>query len=74
MIVIRRNGKTTMLTGWQAWLAGAVIVAGASGLLLLIAFILFGLAITITAVLFIAVPIAIVVGLLVSLIQSPRSR
>jgi hypothetical protein len=66
MIVIERNGQTTVITGWRAWLIGAVAFAGATLLLALLAFVAFGLAITVGAVLLIAVPVAIGVALVAS--------
>jgi hypothetical protein len=67
MIVITRNGKTTVVTGWRAWLMGAVAFVLACGLLFLVAFVMLGVAITVGAVLMIVVPVAIGVALIASL-------
>jgi hypothetical protein len=71
MIVITRNGQTTVVTGWRAWLMGAVAFLVACGLLFLIAFVVLGVAITVGAVLMIVVPVAIGIALIGSLLR-PR--
>ena len=73
MIVITRNGRTTVLTGWRAWLAGAAIFAATLILFAFIAFVLLGVAITVWAVLFLAVPVAIGLAILASIFRSPRA-
>jgi hypothetical protein len=74
MIVITRNGRTTVLTGWRAWLAGAAIGVATAVLFAFIAFVLLGIAITVWAVLFLAVPVAIGLAVLASLFRSPKAR
>ncbi|MBX9591557.1 MAG: hypothetical protein K2X43_19885 [Hyphomonadaceae bacterium] len=74
MIVITRNGRPTVLTGWRAALAGAAIFAGATLLIACIAFILPGIAITTGAVLLIVVPVAAGLAILASLLRSRNSR
>ena len=71
MIVITRNGKTTVITGWKAWLIGALVFAATTALVALFAFLAFGIALTVTMLLFIAVPVAIGVALIGSLFR-PR--
>jgi hypothetical protein len=71
MIVISRNGRTTVLTGWRAWLAGAAIFVAASILFAVIVFVGLGVAITIGAVLLIVVPVAIGLALVTSVFRSP---
>jgi hypothetical protein len=66
MIVIQRNGKTTVVTGWQAWLLGAAAVAITMVVLWLVFFVLLGVAITVGAVLLIAVPVLIGIALIAS--------
>ena len=73
MIVITRNGKTTVITGWRAWLIGAAVFVAAIALLFVIAFVMLGVAITVGAVLLIVVPVAVGVALLASLFRSPRA-
>ena len=73
MIVVTRNGKTTVVTGWRAWLVGVVVFVAAMALLLVIAFVILGMAITVGAVLLIVVPVAVGVALLASLFRSPRT-
>ncbi len=74
MIVVTRNGKTTVLTGWRAWLAGAAIFAAIALLLALIAFVVLGFAITLGAVLLIVVPVALGVALLASAFRAPGAK
>ena len=71
MIVITRNGKTTVITGWKAWLIGVLVFVASTIVLALVAFLVLGIALTATMVLFIAVPVAIGVALIASLFR-PR--
>jgi len=73
MIVVTRNGRTTVVRGWRAWLLGIVVFVAAMALFLVIAFVVLGAAITVGAVLLIAVPVAVGVGLLASLFRSSRA-
>lgn len=72
MIVIERNGKSTVITGWRAWLIGAAVFVGVSALLAFFAFVLLGVAITVGAVLLIVVPVVIGIAILASLFRSAR--
>ena len=74
MLVISRNGRTTVLSGWRAWLAGAVIFVAATFVFFLIVFVLLGVAITVGTVLLIVVPIAVGLAILASLFRSPNTR
>jgi hypothetical protein len=73
MIVITRNGQTTVITGWRAWLIGAVAFLAATAILFAITFVMLGVAVTVGAVLLIVVPIAIGVAILASLFRPPRA-
>jgi hypothetical protein len=73
MIVIACNGRTTVITGWRGWLAGAAIFLAATVFLFVIAFLMLGIAITAGAVLLIVVPVALGVAILASLFRSPRA-
>jgi ABC-type multidrug transport system permease subunit len=73
MLVIQRNGRTTVITGWRAWLVAAALFVGLTLLFALIAFLVLGIAITLGAVLLIVVPVAVGVAILASLFQ-PRRR
>lgn len=72
MIVITRNGQTTVITGWKAWLIGAVAFVVTTALVALFVFVALGIALTATVLLFIAVPVAIGVALIGSAFR-PRS-
>jgi hypothetical protein len=74
MIVIRRDGQTTVLTGWRAWLAGAGAFVLGAAVLWVVLFVMLGLAITIGTILLIAVPIIVAVAIVVSLFQSRSAR
>ena len=74
MIVITRNGRTTVITGWRAWLIDTAAFVVATALLFVIAFVTLGVAITVGAMLLIVVPVAVGVALLASLFRSPRMR
>jgi hypothetical protein len=74
MIVIERNGKTTVITGWQAWLLGAAAFAVTTVVLAFVFFVLLGVAITVGAVLLIVVPVVVGIALLASLFQRPSGR
>lgn len=71
MLVIQRNGRTIVLTGWRAWLLGALLFVGLTLLAALVAFVVLGVAITVGAVLLIALPVAIGIAILASLFQRP---
>jgi hypothetical protein len=71
MIVIQRNGQTTVITGWRAWLVGAVAFVVATLLIGLMVFVLLGVAITVGAVLMIVIPVAIGLALIASLFRRP---
>jgi hypothetical protein len=67
MIVITRNGETTVLTGWREWLVKIVVFMSAILLFAIIAFLMFGLAVTIGAIALVVIPAAIIVALLGSM-------
>jgi len=69
MIVITRNGKTTVITGWRAWLMSAVVCATIAVTLVIAAFLVLGIAITIATLLIFAVPLALAFALIASLIR-----
>lgn len=63
MIVITRNGETTVLTGWREWVVKIVIFLATVLLFAVMAFLMFGLAVTIGAIALVVIPAAIIVGL-----------
>jgi hypothetical protein len=64
MFVIRSRGRTIVLTGWRAWLAGAATFIVIWLVLGLLAFLMLGLAVTVGVALLLIVP-AIIIGTLV---------
>lgn len=69
MIVITRNQKTTVLTGWRAWIAAAAMLVVAWCALAFTAFVLIGVAVTIGAALIIMVPALIITAIIVSFLR-----
>ena len=67
MIVITRNGQTTVISGWREWLIRIVVFVAAMLILALVAFFMLGVAVTIGAITMVVIPAVIVVGLLGSL-------
>jgi hypothetical protein len=59
MLVVEKNGQTTVVSGWRAWLLALGVVLGAVAALGFLAFIFLGIALTIGAVLLVAVPVVI---------------
>ena len=68
MFVITRNGKTTVYTGWRAWLFMAVSLVVAWGLLALFVAAFVGMAITVGLLMLLLLPAAIFVLLLSGLL------
>ena len=64
MIVISRNGRTVVVTGWRAWLFGTLAVLVTWLLLATIAFVWIGLAVTVGFVALLALPALLIVALL----------
>ena len=49
MIVIERDGKTVVITGWRAWVIGAVAVLVMMAVLAALAFLVLGIAVSMVA-------------------------
>ena len=71
-IIIQRNGKTTVITGWRAWLIGLVMFVAGVLVLSFAVFVMLGIAITVGAVLAIVLPVAIGVALIASIFNRRR--
>jgi hypothetical protein len=67
MVVITRNGRTTVITGWREWLVRAVVFVAAMLVLAILVFVMLGLAVTLGAIAMIVIPAAIIVALLGSM-------
>ncbi len=67
MLIIEKDGKTTQVSGWRAWLLGFGVVLAVAATLSLLAFLLVGLALAIGAMLLVVVPITIAAAILASL-------
>jgi hypothetical protein len=68
MITIERDGKTTVITGWRAWLIYAAVAPFIAVVIVLALGLLFGIALTIGTVVLFAIPVALVVALLAYLL------
>lgn len=74
MFVITSNGKTTVVSGWRAWLISAgLMLAGAIGLIVFLA-LLVGLTVTMAAVLLFVIPLVMVLVLVSAFLRSGRQR
>lgn len=71
-IIVTRNGRTTVVSGWRAWLIGAAAVLLAWALLAMIVFVLIGAAITVGFVLLLLIPAAIIAGFIGSAVAKAR--
>jgi hypothetical protein len=67
MLVVEKNGRATVVSGWRAWLLAFGAVLGAIAAFVFLGFVFLGIALTIGAVLFIAIPAAIVIAIFGSL-------
>jgi hypothetical protein len=72
MIVIERDGKTVVITGWRAWLLGAVAVVVTTTVLAALALVL-GIAVSIIAFLLIVMPAVAIVALMAWSFQPRRA-
>lgn len=73
MIVISRNGQTTIVTGWRAWLLGSAAIGLAWLVLAAIMFIWIGAAVTLAAILLLTIPAVLIAAMVQSWI-SQRDR
>jgi hypothetical protein len=71
-IIVQRNGETTVIAGWRAWLMGPAIFVAGVLVLGVVTFVVAGVAITVGAVLAVVLPVAIGVGLIASLFSRPH--
>jgi len=69
MLIVTRDGRRYEVTGWRAWLLALGSIVGVLAGFVLLAILLFGLAITIGAVLLVIVPVALVYSLVNSLLN-----
>jgi hypothetical protein len=73
VIVIERNGRTIVITGWRAWVIGAVAVVVMTGALAALAFLVLGIAVSMVAFLLIAIPAVAIVALVAWLLPPRRA-
>jgi hypothetical protein len=70
MLVISRNGKTTVITGWQAWVVSALLGIVAAVVLIPLAALLLGLSLTIAAFVLLVVPLAVAIAVLTTWLRA----
>lgn len=63
MLVIQNNGRTTVVSGWRAWLLLAGLVIGSIAGLILAGFFLVGAALIIGILLLVAIPVGVALSL-----------
>jgi hypothetical protein len=73
VIVIERDGKTIVITGWRAWVVAAVAVVVTTAMLAALAFLVVGIAVSMIAFLLIVMPAVAFVVLMAWFFQ-PRRR
>ncbi len=73
MIVIERDGKTVVITGWRAWVIGAVAVVVMTAVLAALSFLVLGIAVSVVAFLLIVMPAVAIVGLMALFFQPRRA-
>jgi hypothetical protein len=69
VIVITRNGRTIVITGWRAWLTGVGAALLAWFALAVIVFALVGVAISVGVVLLLLIPAIVIVSVVSSLMS-----
>jgi hypothetical protein len=74
MLVISRNGKTTVITGWQAWVVSALLGIVAAVVLIPLAALLLGLSLTIAAFVLLVVPLAVAIAVLTTWLRALWGR
>ena len=62
VLVVERNGRATVVTGWRAMLLAAGALLGGLAALAFLAVVFLGIAVTLGAVLLVAVPVAIILA------------
>ena len=68
MFVIVHNGQA--ISGWRAWLLGAVAFVVTAVVLVIVGFIVLGITITVAAALLFIVPLVVVFALIASLLRT----
>jgi Flp pilus assembly protein TadB len=74
MLVVNKNGKTTVITGWRAWALGALVALGLIVVFYVVLFFMLGIAVTLGVVLAIAVPVLVLGALISSALQRNGPR
>jgi hypothetical protein len=73
MIVIERDGRFVVITGWRAWLLVAVAVVVTTAVLAALAFLVIGIAVSMVAFVLIIMPAVVIVALVAWFFQPRRA-
>ncbi len=74
MLVISRNGKTMVITGWRAWLLGAGLGIMAAIIIVPLVALLLGLSLTLAAFFLFVVPLAVVITVVTTWLRALWGR
>ncbi len=72
MLIVSRDGKTTVIRGWRAWLVWAVLSVVAAVFVVLATALFLGFALTLAAFLLFVVPLAIAIALITTWVRGLR--
>jgi hypothetical protein len=73
MIVIERDGRFVVITGWRAWLLAAVAFVATIAVLAAVAFLVLGIAVSVVAFVLIILPAVVIVALVAWIFQPRRA-
>ena len=72
MIVIERDGKTVVVTGWRAWVIVAVAIGVTTAVLAALGFVILGITVSMVAFLLIVMPAVAMMALMLWFFQPRR--
>ena len=72
MIVIERDGKTVVVTGWRAWVIVAVAIGVTTAVLAALGFLILGITVSMVAFLLVLMPAVAIVALMLWFLQPRR--
>ncbi len=72
MIVIERDGKTVVVTGWRAWVIVAVAIGVTTAVLAALGFLILGITVSMVAFLLVLMPAVAIVALMLWFFQPRR--
>jgi hypothetical protein len=72
MIVIVRNGRRVVISGWQAWLVALPVLLLVAALVVVVLGLVLGIALSVASFLLFAIPVLLVLGLIFQALQPRR--